>query len=93
MYQIGHNYSIAPNELESDYERHKGTFWGYVVVYMLISIRSVVGNCFVLFATYGNSNSGPLRYLDSAIKSLAVTDMLFGLIAAPCRVFIDYKIG
>jgi hypothetical protein len=65
-------------------------FWVYVTTYMLISLISAIANACLLFVTYRERNSGRLRYLDNAIKSLAITDMLFGLIGAPLRVFTDY---
>ena len=66
-------------------------FWGYVTSYLLISFISGMANGFLLFVTYGERNSGRLRYLDNAIKSLAVADMLLGLIGAPIWVFNDYR--
>ena len=80
---------------ETDYKREKVplyTFWGYVVAYMLIALISAIANGFLLFVTYGERNFGRLRYLDHAIKSLAITDMLFGLIGAPFRVVVDYLV-
>ena len=80
--------------LEPDYEREKWYiygFWGYVTSYLLISSISVMANGFLLFVTYGERNSGVLRYLCNAIKSLAIADMLFGLIGAPIWVFNDYR--
>jgi hypothetical protein len=78
---------------ELDYERQKGYvygFWAYVTAYMLINSIAAIANAFLLFVTYGERNSGRLSYLDNAIKSLAVTDMLFGLIGAPLRVRAEY---
>ena len=79
---------------ELDYERQKGSvygFWAYVTLYMIICLIAAIANAFLLFVTYGERNSGRLRYLDNAIKSLAVTDMLFGLIGGPLRVSADYR--
>ena len=64
---------------EVDYERKKAYvygFWAYVTAYMLLSLISAIANAFLLFVTYRERNSDRLRYLDNAIKSLAVTDML-----------------
>ena len=51
----------------------------------LIGIIAVLGNGLVLYAAYGNRNNGRLNYLDGVIKSLAVNDLIYGLIGIPCR--------
>ena len=90
------NFTYFPEgteTLEPDYKRdtlHVYGFWGYVAVYMFISLISAISNGFLLFVTYGERNFGRLRYLDPAIKSLAITDMLFGLIGSPFRVVVDH---
>ena len=67
------------------YDRNKIIFWGLTALYLCVALLAAVGNGLVLFAAYGNRNCGPLRILDSVIKSLAMTDMLYGLIGMPCR--------
>ena len=62
-----------------------------VVAYLLaainifVGILAVLGNGLVLFAAYGNRNNGRLNHLDVVIKSLAVNDLIYGLIGIPCR--------
>ena len=83
----------SKNQSEYDYDFRKERFWVHATLYILIGLIAALGNGFVLFVTYGYRNSGRLRYLDNAIKSLALTDMLFGLIGMPCRTVVDYNIG
>ena len=78
---------------QNNYEKYTGLFWAYAVITLFVALIAIIGNGFVLFITYGNRNSGRLRYLDSAIKSLAVADMLIGLIGIPCRIVVYYFRG
>jgi hypothetical protein len=89
------NSSVEENNIEpgSDGSVRTQVFWAYVGFYISIAIIAVIGNTCVLVATYGSRNLGPLRHLDTSIKSLAVTDMLFGLVGVPCRLVVDYEIG
>ena len=72
------------------YTEPTALFWALLVFYLCIAVVGIIGNCLVIYASYGNKNSGPLRYLDDVVKSLAVTDMLFGVVGAPCIIFIYY---
>ena len=51
----------------------------------IITITAVIGNALVLYAAQRNRNNGSLKYFDSVIKSLAVNDLIYGLIGIPCR--------
>ena len=58
------------------------------VLGILIAIIAIMGNGLVLYASYGKQNSmkfSVLRDLDIVIKSLAVTDLLIGLVGMPAR--------
>ena len=63
------------------------------LLYVCIAIVTITGNALVLYASYDNKNSGPLRYLDNAVKSLAMADMLFGLLGVPCKLSGSYLGG
>ena len=78
---------------ESTYERHKAFFWGGVALYLCLSIIAIAGNGLVLYTSFTNFNMGSLRHLDTVIKSLAMADLLFGLIGIPCKIVNDYYIG
>ena len=77
----------------SAYERYKALSVVYVLVYLCIGLVAVTSNSLVLYAAFSRKNSNHLKYLDDAIRSLAVTDLLFGLIAIPCKIVIDYNVG
>ena len=59
-----------------------------VVLGILVAIVAVMGNGLVLYASYGKQKSmkfSVVRDLDIVIKSLAVTDLLIGLVGIPAR--------
>ena len=74
------------------YQNNKVLFWIDTTLFVLIGFIATSGNSLVLYASYGNKNKGPLRYLDSTIKSLALTDMLFGFIGTPL-ILLGYYTG
>ena len=56
---------------------------------LLTAIVAIVGNGLVLYAAYGKKSLlrvKALRSLDIVIKSLAVTDLIVGLVGIPCRI-------
>ena len=77
----------------NNYEKYTGLFWAFAAITFIVALMAKLGNGFVLLITYGNRNSGRLRYLDNAIISLAVADMLIGLIGIPCRIVVYYLRG
>ena len=81
------------NATKSIYEENKGVIWLFGGVYILVAAVSIIGNGLVLYSAHRNRNLGRLRYFDGAIKSLAIADMLFGLVGIPCRMFGTYYIG
>ena len=92
MTEVVNTNSTLVNEIETDrgplsgVEREKIVFWGVSIIYLFIALIAVVGNVLVLYVSLSNRNHGPLKHLDSVIQSLAVADMLFGLIGMPCRI-------
>ena len=78
---------------ESTYEKIIVLFWMGVVLYLGLGLLALIGNGLVLYTSFGDLNMGPLRHLDNVIKSLAVADMLYGLLGVPCKVVADYFVG
>ena len=78
---------------KSSYERNRGIFWAFAAIYLCIGLVAVIGNGLVLYSSFSARNVGRLRYFDNAIKSLALADMLFGLVGVPCRIISSYYIG
>ena len=72
--------------------RFEGMYLGFVGL-ILIAILIFLGNSLVLYAAYEKKNFGMLRHLDIVIKSLALNDLLIGLIGIPSRVFALWMQG
>ena len=67
-----------------------------VVLCLLIAMVAIMGNGLVLYAAYGKNNSmkfSAVRDLDIVIKSLAITDLLIGLVGIPSRVLAFWGEG
>jgi len=68
------------------YKENKVTFWALCTVYFCFGLIAAVGNGLVLYASFGTRSFGHLKHLGGAIKSLAATDMLLGLVGVPGRI-------
>ena len=85
--------AILLNETEtkqlslSIFENDNLLWWGLSIIYLCIALVAVVGNGLVVYVSFNNRNHGALKHLDCVIQSLAVTDLLFGLIGMPCRIY------
>ena len=91
-----YNYTqLDLKEIEepSKYQGNRLIFWVFATAIICIGLIAVVANGIVLYITTFYKNNGPLKSLDSVIKSLAVADMLFGLIGIPCRLIAFWNIG
>ena len=67
-----------------------------IVLTVLIGMVAIIGNGLVLYAAYRKKNSmkfSVLRDLDIVIKSLAVTDLLIGLVGLPARALARWVEG
>ena len=67
-----------------------GLLTGYISAFLalMIAVVAVIGNILVLYAAFGRQkllSVKTLRNLDTVIKSLAVTDLMIGLIGIPLR--------
>ena len=91
--ETSYNFSCNENVTQSFYEENKVMFWLCSVIYLCIAIVAVTGNGLVLYASFVDRNQGRLRYFDIVIKSLAISDMLFGLVGMPCRIIGSYYAG
>ena len=84
----------ATTNLTTDFtENHvEGMYLGFVFL-VLIAILIFLGNSLVFYAAYGEKNFGILRNLDIVIKSLAMNDLLIGLIGIPSRILALWMQG
>ena len=84
---------LQRNKSLTSYEENLFTFWSVAVIYTSIGIVAILGNGLVLSAIYGSRNLSMLRGFDGVIKSLAVADLLVGLIGVPIRIYESYNVG
>ena len=84
------NITISPPL--SSYERNKPLLWSTGFVCIVISIICIIGNGMVIYVSHQTRNTGRFNYLDGVVKSLAVTDFLFGLIGIPV-IITTYYLG
>ena len=71
------------------YEENKLVLWGLGVIFLCIALLAILGNAVVLYVTHFHKNNGPLGNLDIVIKSLAVADVLLGVIGIPSRLVVS----
>ena len=79
-------------------ENHYGYFMACVIFCSCMSLPTIIGNGFVIYATHITKHSDPLDTLVpnisgdliNAIQSLAVVDMLFGLQTIPAHLLGNY---
>ena len=62
-------------------------------IYLVLALTAIIGNGFVLYSATKNVNLGPLSHMDDVIKSLAVADMLYGLLGVPLNLINYYYIS
>ena len=67
-------------------------FWGLVTLYICLAVVTVIGNSLVIYAAHVHRNNDISKSLALAIKSLAVADMLYGLLGAPFQIY-GYYLG
>ena len=84
---------VQRNNSITSYEENIVTFWIIALIYTWIGIVAIVGNGLVLYATYGSRNLSMLRGFDGVIKSLAMADLLVGLVGVPIRIYESYNVG
>ena len=64
----------------------------FTSIYIVIAILTILGNGIVIYVSHKTKSTGRLRYLDNVVKSLAVTDFLFGIVGAPI-IITGYYMG
>ena len=65
-------------------------FWITTVVSALIIVPGVLANILVLYYAKQEPSTGPLRHLNRVVKNLAVSDLLFGVLATPLSSYYWY---
>ena len=65
-------------------------FWMFASICIMVAILAIIGNGIVIYVSHKTRSTGRLRYLDNVVKSLAMTDFLFGMIATPIALTAYY---
>lgn len=65
-------------------------FWVTVAISGLLSLVGAIGNLMVIFASGRKKKTGALKYLNSAVRSLAITDFLIGAVGMPLVIVSTY---
>ena len=81
---------LSGNTSGNTYEKNTALFLAIWAFYLCIAAVAAIGNGLVIYAAYGNKNTGRLSSLDDVVKSLALADMIFGLVGIPCKIISDY---
>jgi hypothetical protein len=63
------------------------------IIYLGLAFVAVIGNGLVLYIAANNINLGHLQDMDDVIKSLAVADMLYGLLGVPSNLINNYYLS
>ena len=84
--------TIGTTPIETNHIVPTGEFGAILAFSLVISILAIIGNSLVIYASVSNKNSGPFRFIDGIIRSLAVADLLLGLIGNPFIV-VSYYLG
>ena len=78
------------NSTTTYYDAHKEIFWLIIAQACIFAMVATIGNGLVVYASYGSGSTGPMRYLDNVVKSLAVADMLYGSIGTTLDTVVGY---
>ena len=57
--------------------------WASIVISAIISVITIVGNGMVICVSCRAKKSAALKNLNSAVRSLAIADLLFGIVVLP----------
>ena len=87
----GNTTNMTNSSEPNSYEQNLGLFWTLASVCFVNAILAILGNGAVIYVSHQTRNTGRLRDLDGVVKSLAVTDFLFGLIGTPLILINYYK--
>ena len=73
------------------YYSHKELFWTLMSIFVVVALAGVPANVFVIYvATQKRHMVSGFRYLNHAVKSLAITDICLNLFGTPATVVYLY---
>ena len=65
-------------------------FWASLPVFVILSMVSIIGNGTVIVIGCRKKKTGALKNLNNAVRSLAVTDLLIGVVGMPALILFSY---
>ena len=65
-------------------------FWASVGVLVILSMVAIIGNGTVIVIGCRKRKTGGLKNLNNAVRSLAVTDLLIGVVGMPALILFSY---
>ena len=65
-------------------------FWVTVAISAILSMINIIGNGMVIFVSCRKKKTAALKNLNSAVRSLAIADLLFGIVAMPIIILYSY---
>ena len=71
---------------------NEGLFWAVVATAASISIFGAIANSLVMYFAYQEPSTGTLRHLNRVVKHLAVSDILYNVLACPLSL-VNWKMG
>ena len=73
--------------------RNEQEFLMVFSINLILALTAIIGNGLVLYSTTKSINLGALRNLDAVIKSLAMADLLYGLLGVPSNIINYYYLS
>ncbi len=65
-------------------------FWITVAISAILSIINIIGNGMVIFVSCRKKKTAALNNLNNAVRSLAIADLLFGIVVMPVIILDSY---
>ena len=65
-------------------------FWVTVAISAILSVITIIGNVMVIFVGCRRKKTAALKNLNNAVRSLAIADLLFGIVGMPVIILDSY---
>ena len=65
-------------------------FWVTVAISAILSMINIIGNGMVIFVSCRKKKTAALKNLNNAVRSLAIADLLFGIVVMPVIILDSY---
>ena len=78
------------NKVDTSHGFETPLFWASTSVSIVLAVLAILGNGIVIYVAGRKRKTRTLRYLDNAVRSLAVSDFFIGLIGIPLMITYYY---